>query len=436
MKEEELYERWFAYARSGRLLSNSGHRLRILEPGALNRVRGPDILSARFELDGAVYQSGVEFHSKAQDWYRHGHHLDAAYAGVLLHLCADNPNETPTAVSHRLNRKPIPTMVLPRLRSKAGFPALSCGSGVKGGVSLHQPLVLLARQRLAIKIRYFISFLDQTGPQRLFYEHFLRALGYPYNPDAFQQLALKLDWPLLQRLFADGYSFDYLLAAYMGQAGFLGAEASDLYTRHLQALYQKLRDRLPHAAMPDDAWTLAALRYHNHPHFRLAGWVEILLKRGSLPDSDLRKLLAARLPLAALSRNLQSYFSLSPEGYWQNHYALGRATSTRLHTFFGSARVDEIFFNLLIPFYSAQALLQGSNGFAAYLEDIYLHWPVSEWYGFIPRVFPWAVDAFPRNHYGAYNQALIHLDRTYCRPAFCNSCPLKRKNVDIKQLNL
>ncbi|HID38974.1 MAG TPA: DUF2851 family protein, partial [Calditrichaeota bacterium] len=162
----------------------------------------------------------------------------------------------------------------------------------------------------------------------------------------------------------------------------------------------------------------------------------LLLKRGTQPDNDLRKLLGARLPLTALRRRLQSYFSLSPEDYWQNHYALGRITNTRLHTFFGGQRVDEILFNLLIPFFSAQATLRGSEGFAAYLEDIFLNWPATEWYGFISRNFPWAETVFSKNCMAAYNQAFIHLNRTYCRPGFCNYCPLKRKNIDIKQLNL
>ncbi|HHJ51776.1 MAG TPA: DUF2851 family protein, partial [Caldithrix abyssi] len=109
MREEELYKKWRQLARSGQGVSCGGHRLRVLSPGRLNETRGPDFVAARFELDGVVYQGDVECHRDVRDWYRHRHHLDEAFANVLLHLVAA-PHPDLQTVRHRFSAEPIPTI--------------------------------------------------------------------------------------------------------------------------------------------------------------------------------------------------------------------------------------------------------------------------------------------------------------------------------------
>jgi len=429
MLEEELYARWYAWAHSGQIVHWSGHSLRIIDPGRLNRVSGPDILSARFELDGAIYQGAVEFHREAGDWYRHGHHLDRQYAAVLLHVCPAEAGRQLAPVHHHLNALSVPTLALPPQPAEEARPGSGCPTVPADTELAKAALEIAARERLAFKIRYYEGRLQQATFRQVFYSHFLRALGFPHNADIFQRLALAVEWPLVEHLLKRGHQRDALLALYLGQAGFLPVDPADTYSRFLFALYEGFKDRLNRPPLSASAWTMAALRYHNHPHFRLAGWSELLRRKSLHPADELWTLLAARLPLAVLQKKLTAYFHLPVQGYWQKHYALGRRRKARQNRFFGPQRVDEILFNLLIPLFTARALLQDSTGFAAYLEDIYLSWPAPGWYGFAPRRFPGLPMLLPGPPKACYNQALLHLERFFCRSHRCAVCPLARKSL-------
>ena len=47
---------------------------------------GPDFRDALIAAPGGLLQGDVELHVRSSDFRRHGHHRDAAYAGVVLHL--------------------------------------------------------------------------------------------------------------------------------------------------------------------------------------------------------------------------------------------------------------------------------------------------------------------------------------------------------------
>lgn len=66
--------------------SRSGARLRVIEPGLLNRGAGPDFREAIIEVDGERRIGDVELHLYREDWWHHGHDQDPAYNEVLLHV--------------------------------------------------------------------------------------------------------------------------------------------------------------------------------------------------------------------------------------------------------------------------------------------------------------------------------------------------------------
>ena len=425
MTEEELYQRWFAWARAATVIATGGHRLCILDAGRLNRVYGPDIPSARFELDGIVYQGAVEFHTALRDWYGHGHHLDPAYAGVLLHLCASEENRPLTPVRHHSSARGIPSLALPPPPRRTSLCALHSGKKPVSGEALRR----LAAERLSIKVRAFTARLEHTLPEEVFYRHFLRILGYPHNGAAFEALALAAPFSEVQGLFEAGFPAEGILAGYAGQAGFLPLAHPDAYARRLAALYRGLRCRFSRAPLQPGRWTLAALRYHNHPHFRLAGWAHLLAGRGLRFHTDLWDILAARPVLSALRMHVRDYFTVSVPEYWQTHFALGRRCRTSRRRFFGPERISEILVNLLIPFFTARAAATGSAGFVSYLEDLYLNWPSGGCYGFAQRQFPAICSALPGRPRAFYNQAMLQLHRSYCLPGCCSACPLRRKTL-------
>ena len=78
------------------LQTTDGQTVEVIDPGTLNRDAGPDFLNAKVKLDGTVWAGSVEIHQHAADWYAHGHHEDAHYNNVILHVTekADRPATT------------------------------------------------------------------------------------------------------------------------------------------------------------------------------------------------------------------------------------------------------------------------------------------------------------------------------------------------------
>jgi len=64
----------------------SGDPIQVHFPGTWNNGPGPDFLNAKVEWKGMKWSGHIEFHMKAKDWFRHGHHLDAQYNQVVLHI--------------------------------------------------------------------------------------------------------------------------------------------------------------------------------------------------------------------------------------------------------------------------------------------------------------------------------------------------------------
>lgn len=85
LPERLLAKLWMAKA--GRSLrTTNGRKLRVLYPGRPAPGHGPDFRDAVLEIDGQRISGPVERHRKPSDWRSHGHHLDAAYDNVILHV--------------------------------------------------------------------------------------------------------------------------------------------------------------------------------------------------------------------------------------------------------------------------------------------------------------------------------------------------------------
>ncbi len=69
-----------------KLKTVSGHSVLVHFPGVWNNGPGPDFLNAKVEWNGLKWSGHIEFHIHSKDWMNHGHHLDAAYNQVILHV--------------------------------------------------------------------------------------------------------------------------------------------------------------------------------------------------------------------------------------------------------------------------------------------------------------------------------------------------------------
>lgn len=72
------------------LITQSGSRVDVIQPGILNRLSGPDFKEAALLIDGIIFHGDIEIHVASRDWERHHHHLDPAYNSVILHIALDH----------------------------------------------------------------------------------------------------------------------------------------------------------------------------------------------------------------------------------------------------------------------------------------------------------------------------------------------------------
>lgn len=72
------------------LYTTCNKRVSVINQGTLNRSDGPDFLCADILIDGIRWSGAVELHLHSSAWKRHGHHEDANYNQVVLHVVLDS----------------------------------------------------------------------------------------------------------------------------------------------------------------------------------------------------------------------------------------------------------------------------------------------------------------------------------------------------------
>ena len=426
MQEEELYRWWQYYGRSGEKIHSQGRRLRVLNCGFLNTARGPDFIAARFELDGIIYQGDVECHNKTADWYNHNHHLDKAYRQVVLHLVARSGNHPP--VKSQWCQQPVRTITLPKPVMQSDYPAQNCQPDRLFQKQLRANLIRMALKRFKQKVNVFIKALDDQNYHSLFYMHFFRALGYPANANTFQLLAEKLNWFWLiqnKKHLSDDHQLLYAL--YSGQAGFIPYVCTDSYTASIQNMYKENAHFLPGRTLDIDSWQFAGTRPYNHPHFRLAAGLHILMRYDFQLLNEIFAYLQKRRELSLAQKAISTLFKLAPDTYWAEHYALGKKRhGAPARVCIGEARISELLINVILPLAGAQAVLSGSEGYFAYIQSFYLGLPLVSVYGAFDKKIPWFRLCFDVWPVQAANQSLLLLESDYCRYLLCKQCPVNR----------
>lgn len=87
LEEKQIQRIWAlgAFQREG-LVTRSGKRLKIIQPGRWNFQEGPDFKEAILEINGQRVHGDVEIHLQEKDWHHHGHDSDENFSRVVLHV--------------------------------------------------------------------------------------------------------------------------------------------------------------------------------------------------------------------------------------------------------------------------------------------------------------------------------------------------------------
>ena len=203
----------------------TGEKVRVIDPGVLNRDAGPDFFNAKVKIEGRVWVGNVEIHMKASDWHRHGHDSDPAYDNVILHVVAVSDTRI-----RRADNTEIPQMrvLLPEnfYRTFAYLTSancdIRCAARLRSVDALRRAdwIETLTVERLQSKAARIEQALRNSHGDwnAACFLTLARALGFGLNGIPFEMLAQSID---LNHLRRHSDNILQMEAIFFGQAGML-----------------------------------------------------------------------------------------------------------------------------------------------------------------------------------------------------------------------
>ncbi len=414
--EALLHDLWAYGLLAGKQLrTTTGESVQILHPGKANAEAGPDFYNACLLIDGTRWYGSVELHVRSAEWTAHGHHRDARYNSVILHVVLEA--DAATGRLRRADGTLLPELVLaPYLsrplrellyafyrRPRLPLPCAPQWNTVPEALRASW-LEALGWQRLRERAAKIRQRLQEAPSDQVLYELLLTALGYAPNAEPMRMLAERLPLALLRTL----PTIEDVAAALLGVAGLLEALRPDrLLTSEqcetLRARFARLQSNLNLTPLPALLWQRSGLRPTNRPEHRLLQAATWLAPEGWLrqdPIARLEATLHQPQPLTALRRLLR------PKGI--------RAAP-------GRQRLEILLLNAVIPF------LLASNSFPAsrLIELLQALHPEQDQ---ITRRFI-RLGYRPPNAF--FSQALHQLAQKYCQQLRCLHCAIGRYLIDF-----
>src|SRR6478609_1754085 len=284
VSELALARAWATGAIPSRLTTTDGVAVDVVYRGSWTHGSGPDFAGAMIALpNGRLLTGSIEFHLVTSGWRNHGHHRDAAYDDVILHLVGSDDG----AETVRSNGEVIPVAVVGFDEAIATEAALDW-SKVGGGCCaadlarsrpqvLIDPIRQLGDRRLATKSAQYEAALSSSTPSQVLWSGLLDALGYQANREPMQMLANRLRFVSLERelsLVSDRFLTASSLL--LGAAGFLpltphDAMAGRIAPEQIQQIEQEWAglNKVVDAPMRPGVWQTHRVRPANHPVARL-----------------------------------------------------------------------------------------------------------------------------------------------------------------------
>lgn len=412
--EKDLYQIWINFCNSKYKLNEIG--LCGIESGMLNEQEGPDFQGAELDLLGKIYRGDVEIHKKCSDWYKHGHHLDPGFDKVVLHLVMEK------SVKAVINSK---NQYIPSI-SMSNFPDTlsheNCSNNCDVG-SLNFPipktmLINLALKRMLIKTKELEQLVATYGIDQALYLSILKCLGSGINKNNYLTIAQIIPWRLIHYLLAQNKSFEFWLALFLGSAGLINNTNNELVHKN----WNQCQPLIEGHSINASRWRLGGLRPYNFPQNRLAGLAQFIWQ---LEDHSiyllLKRIIYKRLKTAELLNKMYNLFN-------RNTQNISKSIFNRQHNFWGRNLLIELMGNVVIPIFITIAKNQNSCGFESYLKEIFLKLPATQNYGKLKYLRNKIKSNLSDTNLFYSNQALLHLQNSYCLFNNFKHCPLKTIN--------
>lgn len=401
--------------RSEDMVTNTGKKVRVVDPGLLNTDAGPDFFNAKIEIDGHMWVGNVEMHYRATDWKRHHHDSDKAYDSVILHVVAKDD-----APVRRTNGELIPQLVLEvSPQFNADYASLvgatievPCATKIKQvpHLTIVEWVEGLAFERLHGKVERIHQLLDSFNGswEDVCYVTLARNFGFGINNDAFERLARRTPLRLLGKHSDSVLQIEALL---FGQAGMLDAQkpGMDSYYNQLCTEYGFLSNKFQLTPMEKESWKLSRIRPQNFPYRRIAMLAQFI-------EGGFRMM--NRILEAEGEKEMRSLFEVELSGYWTKHYTFGKPNERATATLSRSS-IDIILINTVAPLLYAYGELTGNYEMTdkaiKLLEDLR-----AESNSIVSHFVAYGIDCPD----ALTSQALVQLKREYCDARKCIYCKI------------
>lgn len=401
--------------RSEDMVTNTGKKVRVVDPGLLNTDAGPDFFNAKIEIDGHMWVGNVEMHYRATDWKRHHHDSDKAYDSVILHVVAKDD-----APVRRTNGELIPQLVLEvSPQFNADYASLvgatievPCATKIKQvpHLTIVEWVEGLAFERLHGKVERIHQLLDSFNGswEDVCYVTLARNFGFGINNDAFERLARRTPLRLLGKHSDSVLQIEALL---FGQAGMLDAQkpGMDSYYNQLCTEYAFLSNKFQLTPMEKESWKLFRIRPQNFPYRRIAMLAQFI-------EGGFRMM--NRILEAEGEKEMRALFEVELSGYWSKHYTFGKPNERATATLSRSS-IDIILINTVAPLLYAYGELTGNYEMTdkaiKLLEDLR-----AESNSIVSHFVAYGIDCPD----ALTSQALVQLKREYCDARKCIYCKI------------
>lgn len=401
--------------RSEDMVTNTGKKVRVVDPGLLNTDAGPDFFNAKIEIDGHMWVGNVEMHYRATDWKRHHHDSDKAYDSVILHVVAKDD-----APVRRTNGELIPQLVLEvSPQFNADYASLvgatievPCATKIKKvpHLTIVEWVEGLAFERLHGKVERIHQLLDSFNGswEDVCYVTLARNFGFGINNDAFERLARRTPLRLLGKHSDSVLQIEALL---FGQAGMLDAQkpGMDSYYNQLCTEYAFLSNKFQLTPMEKESWKLFRIRPQNFPYRRIAMLAQFI-------EGGFRMM--NRILEAEGEKEMRALFEVELSGYWIKHYTFGKPNERATATLSRSS-IDIILINTVAPLLYAYGELTGNYEMTdkaiKLLEDLR-----AESNSIVSHFVAYGIDCPD----ALTSQALVQLKREYCDARKCIYCKI------------
>ena len=401
--------------RSEDMVTNTGKKVRVVDPGLLNTDAGPDFFNAKIEIDGHMWVGNVEMHYRATDWKRHRHDSDKAYDSVILHVVAKDD-----APVRRTNGELIPQLVLEvSPQFNADYASLvgatievPCATKIKQvpHLTIVEWVEGLAFERLHGKVERIHQLLDSFNGswEDVCYVTLARNFGFGINNDAFERLARRTPLRLLGKHSDSVLQIEALL---FGQAGMLDAQkpGMDSYYNQLCTEYAFLSNKFQLTPMEEESWKLFRIRPQNFPYRRIAMLAQFI-------EGGFRMM--NRILEAEGEKEMRALFEVELSGYWSKHYTFGKPNERATATLSRSS-TDIILINTVAPLLYAYGELTGNYEMTdkaiKLLEDLR-----AESNSIVSHFVAYGIDCPD----ALTSQALVQLKREYCDARKCIYCKI------------